>query len=105
VENDLKAQVGDHVEISVPARSLVKLSIVVYLIPILALVAGAILGSVWAEARGAEPSVPSILGGAVAMGAALYVVKKFDRSIQSKRQYQPRLTKILPQKASPDLTP
>ena len=41
VTNDLDAKDGDRVEISIPTRSLLKLSLLVYFLPIVALVIGA----------------------------------------------------------------
>jgi len=41
VSNDLQAKVGDYVEISVPEGTLLKLSVLVYLFPIIALMTGA----------------------------------------------------------------
>ena len=44
IRNDLHAQIGDRVEISLPSHSLLKLSLVVYFLPVVALVIGASLG-------------------------------------------------------------
>ena len=40
LDNELGAKVGDSVEISLPTRSLMKLSLLVYLLPVLALIHG-----------------------------------------------------------------
>jgi sigma-E factor negative regulatory protein RseC len=102
VENTLGARQGDWVEISVPAVSLLKISLAVYLIPILALVLGAVLGSVWAEARGMDPTITSILTGLLAMGAAFLLVRRFDRGASSPdSRYIPRMTRIMPNEGSP----
>jgi sigma-E factor negative regulatory protein RseC len=50
VRNDLEAMVGDTVEISMPSSSVLKVSILVYALPILGLILGALSGSVWAGA-------------------------------------------------------
>ncbi|MFP3927940.1 MAG: SoxR reducing system RseC family protein [Desulfobacteraceae bacterium] len=102
VENTLGARQGDWVEISVPAVSLLKISLAVYLIPILALVLGAVIGSVWAEARGMDPTITSILTGLLAMGAAFLSVRRFDRGASSPdSRYIPRMTRIMPNEGSP----
>ncbi len=44
VSNDLQAKVGDLVEISIPEGTVLKLSVFVYLFPVIALIIGAFLG-------------------------------------------------------------
>ena len=95
VTNDLQAKVNDHVEISVPGGSLLKLSLLVYFVPILALIAGAFAGSMLAQSFNAQPTLLSIVCGGFAMGIAFCVLKWVDRHTQAKRNYQPRITRIL----------
>ena len=66
VDNHLRAQVGDRVEISIPAQSLLKVSLLVYILPIVTLIFGAYAGQVWAQARQMAPTIPSIVAGGVA---------------------------------------
>ena len=95
VTNDLQAKVNDHVEISVPEGSLLKLSFLVYFVPILALVAGALGGSVLAQSFNLQPTLVPIVCGGFAMGIAFCVLKWVDRGAQARRNYQPRMTKIM----------
>lgn len=95
VTNDLQARVHDHVEISVPGGSLLKLSLLVYFLPVLALIAGAGAGAAWAQSFNAQPTLASIVCGGLAMGIAFCVLKWVDRHTQAKRNYQPRITRIL----------
>ena len=95
VTNDLQAKVKDHVEISMPEGSLLKLSLLVYFIPILALIAGALGGSVLAQFFNLQPTLAPIICGGFAMGITFCVLKKLDRSAHARRNYQPHMTKIL----------
>jgi sigma-E factor negative regulatory protein RseC len=95
VTNNLQAKVNDHVEISVPGGSLLKLTLLVYFVPILALIAGASAGSMLAQSFNARPTLASIVCGGFAMGIAFCVLKWVDRRTQAKRNYQPRITRIL----------
>lgn len=95
VPNDLQAKVNDHVEISVPEGSLLKLSLLVYFVPILALIAGALGGSVLAQSFDLHPTLAPIVCGGFAMGIAFCVLKRVDRGAQARLNYQPRMTKIL----------
>jgi sigma-E factor negative regulatory protein RseC len=95
VPNDLQAQVGDHVEISVPEGSLLKLSLLVYLLPVGALILGASIGGVWAQSFHAGAALIPILCGFFAMAVTFYVLKRLDRDAQAKGKYQPRMKRIL----------
>ena len=73
VKNDLDASVGDCVQLSVPAGSLIKLSLLVYFFPVVALLVGALAGSAWARFFHLDSTLASILVGAIAMGASLTI--------------------------------
>jgi len=90
-----RAGVGDRVEISVPERALLKLSFLVYLLPIIAFIAGAIAGGKWGQATQVDATLVSIFGGGATMVAAFLVLKRFDRSLRAGSQLRPRMTRIL----------
>ena len=79
VINELDAKEGDRVEVSVPGRSLLKLSLFVYFIPVVVLVVGACVGNVMAPALGMAPPIASIVIGGIAMGLTFWVLKKMDK--------------------------
>lgn len=94
--NDVNARVGDRVQISVPAVSLLKATFIVYFVPVLALILGAIAGSRFAPLMHMDATLASIVCGVSSMIAVFAVVKWFDRSATSKSQYWPRVTRVLP---------
>ena len=96
VPNTIQAKAGDHVEISVPTRSLLKLSFLVYLFPIIMFVIGALLGGQWGEASQRDPSLMSIAGGTIAMVGTFFILKRLDRSAGGREELHPRITRILP---------
>ncbi len=96
LENELGAKVGDCVEISLPTRSLMKLSLLVYLLPILALILGAYLGRLaGTEVFHSDSAVISVVFGAVAMATAFFGLRWFDRRAQVSSGLRPRMTRIL----------
>jgi sigma-E factor negative regulatory protein RseC len=99
VKNDLKASVGDVVEISIPERQLMKLSMIVYLTPILALVLGAVLGGMLAEKLDMSSEPMALLCGAVSLVVAFVGVKRFGRQPEVVEKYHPRMTRILTRSA------
>jgi sigma-E factor negative regulatory protein RseC len=95
--NELNAKVGDRVQISLPTGSLLKATFLVYFLPVVALVIGAIAGGKLGPfLLGFNSTLGSILCGFGAMAAVLLAVKWFDRSIDAKPNYWPRITRILP---------
>ncbi len=94
--NDLHARIGDRVQISVPAGSLLKATFIVYFVPVLALVLGAITGSKLAPSLGMDATLTSILCGVLSMVTVFGIVKRYDKIANSKSQYWPRITRILP---------
>ncbi len=96
LENELGAEVGDFVEISLPTRSLMKLSLLVYLLPVLALILGAYLGRlIGTEVLQSDSAVISVVCGAIAMGATFLSLRWVDRRVQVSSGYRPRMTRIL----------
>jgi len=95
VPNDLQARVDDRVEIHIPTRSLVKLSMLVYVLPVLAMILGAYAGSQWAEAHHLRPTALSMMAGGGAFALAFFFLRRLDRAERRKGHYRPRMRRIL----------
>ena len=95
VSNDLQAKVGDLVEISIPEGTVLKLSVFVYLFPIIALMIGAFLGGFIANSLQTKSSWPAILLGMIFFGLVFCVLKIFERKKMSGGAYYPRMTHIV----------
>jgi len=95
VPNDLQAEIGDHVEISMPEQSLMKISLFVYFFPVVALIVGAFAGQMWAESFNMPHSPASIVGGGLAMAITFWALRWFERSGRVRDEYHPRMTRIL----------
>ncbi len=101
VANDLGGGEGDHVELSVPSGAFLKLSLLVYILPVVALIAGAFAGGAFAGVLRVPISLASVIGGFLVMGITFYALKRFDRSSRASRKFQPRMTRILHRGGSP----
>jgi sigma-E factor negative regulatory protein RseC len=95
VNNDLRAKVGDLVEISVPTGAFLRTSLLVYFLPVLALIFGAYAGGAWAASLHLPPTLASVLGGALAMALSFAILRRIDRAAQSRAEFSPRMTRIL----------
>jgi sigma-E factor negative regulatory protein RseC len=95
VNNDLRAREGDVVEISVPTGSFLRTSLLVYFLPVLALILGAYAGGAWAASLHLPPTLASILGGALAIALSFAILRRVDRAAESRADFSPRMTRIL----------
>lgn len=101
VVNDLGAKVGDVVEISMPSGSVIKASLAVYALPVLGLILGAVSGGALAGPLHAQPTPASLIGGGAGLTFSIVVLKWFDRSVRSRPDYSPRMTKVFMTTGSP----
>jgi sigma-E factor negative regulatory protein RseC len=95
VSNDLQAKIGDLVEISIPEGTVLKLSVFVYLFPVIALMIGAFLGEFIAYFLQSRSSWPSIFLAMFFLGLAFFVLKIFERKKMSGGAYNPKMTHIV----------
>lgn len=94
VVNELMASEGDMVEISISSRSFLKLTVLVYFLPVAALIICAYFGDVLGPRVGFNTSLSSILAGAIGMGATFFILRRFDQNQRKKRNLSPRMTRI-----------
>lgn len=95
VENLLGGGPGDQVEIMVPTGTFMKISLMVYMLPVLAFMFGAFMGDNLAEKLSLNPSLAAIIGGTVLMLIIFYLLKRLDTVIGGKKRYMPRMTRII----------
>ena len=95
VINPLEARVGDTVVITFETGSMLKALFLLYMVPILALLAGACAGN-WliAPAWGKDPSVVSAVSGFICFFGAIWIVKKTAGRMEKREAYQPKITRI-----------
>lgn len=96
VTNHLNALVGDEVSIAIEESALLSASLLVYAVPLLLLVLGAVTGQQWFPGQDAGAVAGAIAGLAAGFGIA--------RMVQSRAGYgyQPTLIRVLP--ASPSVS-
>lgn len=87
---DIPLGVGDRVVIGIREQALVRGSLAVYAVPILLLLAGALLGELGVQAYLWESAeIASLVLGISGLIAGIYWLKRFSRRIQDDRNYQP----------------
>lgn len=95
--NRAGATVGDQVLITTGSGSFLKASFVVYLLPILALILGSVIGEkygaqIWAAA---DPETVSVLVGLLCLGVSFMVIRLFNRRLSQNQEYYPVIEKVI----------
>ena len=93
--NTAQARPGDQVLLTLEDQSLVKLSLLVYLFPILALIAGAGLGQKVAPLLGTNPELTSFGLACLCFGLAFVVVRIKDRKLAQTGAVIPKVARII----------
>jgi sigma-E factor negative regulatory protein RseC len=105
VENELRVKEGDFVELSIPARSVAKMALVVYLGPVAALIAGAFAGDALGKSFQLNSPLAPVIGGVALLAASLLALKAYDRFGQSRPEYHPHMTRVLATGPGPSSPP
>lgn len=92
--NTADARVGDRIVLNIKTASLLKATFLLYVFPILAMIAGAALGQAVAVIQGTDPSGLSALFGFLFFGLAFMVIRITGRRLSKNASYQPEITKI-----------
>lgn len=87
VNNPIGAQSGEQVVLGIEESALIKGSLAVYLVPLLALLAGGLFGELMAPQLALPPEGASISGALFALGLALLWLRRFNRRAASDERY------------------
>jgi sigma-E factor negative regulatory protein RseC len=92
--NTADARVGDRIVLNIDTGPLLKATFLLYVFPVLALIAGAFSGQVVAGMSGMDPSGMSALFGFLFFGLAVVVIRIMGRRLSANRQYKPEIIKV-----------
>jgi sigma-E factor negative regulatory protein RseC len=93
--NSVGASVGDRIVLNLETTSLLKATFLIYVFPIILLIAGAALGQALAPLIKFNPSALSVFLGFAFFFAGLFITKTRANRMAKKNAYQPKITKIL----------
>lgn len=95
-QNSLGATVGERVRIATTTKSFLQSSFLLYIVPLIALVIGAIVGKLVGEnlATGLDPNLLSAVFGVFFMIGS-FVVLRVGSSVLSKEAYMPKIIEII----------
>jgi sigma-E factor negative regulatory protein RseC len=90
VQTDLPVQVGDHVRLVLPAAALVQASILMYFLPLLGLIIGAVVGQGLLATDGG-----AISGAVIGFSAVLLLIGRMQNGLSRSGRYAPRIERVL----------
>ena len=96
VQNPLAAEVGEQVRIATTTKSFLQSSVLLYIVPLIALVIGAIAGLLVGEKipTGLDPNLLSAIFGVFFMSGS-FVILRVGSSVLNKESYMPKIIEIL----------
>ena len=89
VIDPLPSRVGDTVVVALREDALLRGSLAVYLLPLLLMLGGALLGQTLSEGAQAAGEAMPLLGGALGLGAGFAWVARFSRRLRRDPRYHP----------------
>ena len=95
VVNEVGAAVGDRIQLSIATGSLMKATFLLYLFPVLCMLAGGIAGQAIATRRHWDPSLFSVIAALVCLAISILAVRFGGNRMARKAAYQPRIIRIL----------
>jgi sigma-E factor negative regulatory protein RseC len=93
--NTAGAQVGDRVLLKLPSTLLVKVSFIFYMIPVIFLISGVILGMKLAKNYSLEPELGAMIMGIIGCILAFLIIRLFAKKAQKDKSYTPEVIKII----------
>lgn len=94
--NSAGAKVGDRIVLSIQTSSLLKATFLIYIFPIISMLAGAFWGQSIALNNGSQdPSGLSALMAFVFLGVAVLIVKFLGKAMALKKEYTPTIVRIV----------
>jgi sigma-E factor negative regulatory protein RseC len=95
VVNRAGASVGDRVVLEIPTSSVVKIAFLVYMVPVVGLVAGALLGLELGKAYGVNSELCALGGSLILFALAFTFVKVLGTTMGEKPVYRPEIKEKL----------
>jgi sigma-E factor negative regulatory protein RseC len=96
-KNEVGGEVGDEVRVAVPSKAFLKASFLVYIVPVSALILGALLGRSLAPflSQGGNFEFVSVVFGLMLFVLSFFVMRIWTSGAKRREQYSPVISEIL----------
>lgn len=95
VANPIGARAGDVVRFSLRSSDFFKGAAMLYLFPMVTLLAGALIGAWTGKAMGWQETLGAVAGVVAGLSLAVFVLIRLDRSAWARQRLAPRMTAVL----------
>jgi sigma-E factor negative regulatory protein RseC len=92
--NTVGARVGDEIVLNLDTGPLLKATFLLYVFPILCMIAGAVVGHRLALSRGWDPSGLSAVISLAALGVSFFLIRLRGNALARKNAYKPQIVRI-----------
>jgi sigma-E factor negative regulatory protein RseC len=103
--NLIGARVGDYVEFDLPGATELKLSLLIWGLPVAGMVAGALIAPRFISASLADPDTASFIGAVIGLIASAVPIVIYDRLAHHNRNLVPEITKTVSKSSCVGLPP
>jgi sigma-E factor negative regulatory protein RseC len=93
--NDAGARIGDRIQLSISSGALLKATFLLYLFPVLCMLAGGLLGNWIAPSFRANPSGVAAISALLFLGISLLIVRAGGQHLGGKESYRPRIIRVI----------
>lgn len=105
VLNPVGAQSGDVVQVSLKSMNLLAGAALLYVLPVLTLLVGALIGSAESAVAGWNGATAAVLGGGIGLAIGFGLVMGLDRCTWVRRRLAPRITAVLATESTVETNP
>ncbi len=93
--NQAGAQVDDRVELAISRKAVLGAGALVYMLPVLAVIAGAITGQKMGPDWGWDPTTASVVLALACLGVTWLIISRISRSLAGHKRFSVRIVRVL----------
>lgn len=94
IKNTLDASVGDELIIGIDDNALVKGSLLIYAMPVILLLLGALVGEFWAKSNNLNAELVSIIGGCLGFGLSMFFIRSILSRSRLHAEINPHMLRV-----------
>ena len=95
LNNTIGATIGDRVIISMPTSALLTLSFLMYIVPIVFMIIGGIIGQTIAPIINFDITLSSVILSLIFFVTTIFLIRLFSNRLSKKGKYTPTITRII----------
>ncbi|MBI5682393.1 MAG: SoxR reducing system RseC family protein [Deltaproteobacteria bacterium] len=92
VDNPVNANIGDMVIFKIPTSAIIKTSLIIYLVPLFAFIAGVVIGQKFAGHL--NPDLASGIFGVIFLTAAFFGIRIYGKAMENKKGVRPTIVRL-----------